>query len=156
MCSHMHPTNKIWSNYSSISKSEIYYDTEGKGVPKMISCIAIRTRLDNLWVCSPSASAYGDQLFLHQKHKSSYQWDYLPTNDFIKCGLLNKVIWVWLRKCDCLGFGRHLHYSTLCPYSQSFAALSVCIYIMAGHAIVVVKGITLLFYLENAVLLTLW
>ena len=29
-------------------------------------------------------------------------------------------------------------------------------YIMAGHAIVVVKDITLLFYYGNAVILTLW
>ena len=32
----------------------------------------------------------------------------------------------------------------------------VTIYIMAGHAIVVVKDINLLFYHGNAVILTLW
>ena len=34
--------------------------------------------------------------------------------------------------------------------------LKVIYYIMAGHAIVVVKDITLLFYHGNAVILTLW
>ena len=34
--------------------------------------------------------------------------------------------------------------------------LTILYYIMAGHAIVVVKDITLLFYHENAVILTLW
>ena len=39
---------------------------------------------------------------------------------------------------------------------RSISLCYVCDYIMAGHAIVVVKDITLLFYYGNAVILTLW
>ena len=40
--------------------------------------------------------------------------------------------------------------------SRNQVQMMVIYYIMAGHAIVVVKDITLLFYHGNAVILTLW
>ena len=44
------------------------------------------------------------------------------------------------------------------PFKNRYIIIEniVCNYIMAGHAIVVAKDITLLFYHGNAVILTLW
>ena len=52
--------------------------------------------------------------------------------------------------------GPHVDPMNLAIRGTIIFRLKVVYYIMAGHAIVVAKGITLLFHHGNAVILTLW